>query len=415
MQQWMYDGMIRLYRVGIGIAALFSSKARSWVSGRKIWEQELGQVMQGVGRPVVWVHAASVGEFEQGRPLMEGLREQCPEVFILLTFFSPSGYELRKEYAVADHVMYLPLDTRKNAGRFISLARPAVALFIKYEFWFNHLAALKAVGSKVFLVSGRFHAGQGFFKSWGAWFRKGLSSFDHFYLQDQGSAQLLDGIGEKRYTVNGDTRFDRVVAIKESSAELPDIADFVKGRPCVVLGSSWPQEELRMLEMIKAHGDKGFCTIIAPHEIDQGRIADFIRDCPSKVARYSQWQSGTADVLIIDSIGILSRVYRYGSMAFVGGAYGAGLHNVLEPAVWSIPVFFGPRYESFPEALGLVDAGGALSVDSLSELEKTLLELLENTEKRLSMGADAGRFCMSHKGASQVILSAVVPLLKTKS
>ena len=415
MQQWIYDLMISLYGVGISIASLFSSKARLWKKGRKDWKVKLEKAISANQLPVLWIHAASLGEFEQGRPIIEMLREQRTEVYILLTFFSPSGYEVRKAYDAVDHVMYLPLDTRSNAKEFVRLVNPGIAVFIKYEFWFNHLEALKSKGSKVYLASGRFYAKQGFFQSWGSWFRKGLEAFDHFYLQDQESADLLDSIGLRNFTVNGDTRFDRVIAIKEEAQEIPAINDFLDNRRCLILGSSWPQEELHLLNFLNQHGSEGFKTIIAPHEINESRIETFAKDCKLEVARLSTWKGANADVLFVDSIGLLAQIYRYANIAFIGGAYGSGLHNVLEPAVWSVPVIFGPRYEGFQEAVGLHSAGGAKVVESQADFDNTLLELFSDEVKRAEMGKAAGDYCMSHKGATEVVVKEICGQLDEKN
>lgn len=414
MQQWIYNRMIALYRVGISIAALFNDKAKLWIQGRKQWKGQLEKALLNNSAPVLWIHAASLGEFEQGRPIIESVREQVDDIFILLTFFSPSGLEVRKYYDKVDHVMYLPLDKRSKAQDFVKTLRPDVAVFIKYEFWFNHLHALSANGSKVYLASGRFHGKQGFFQSWGAWFRKGLNAFDHFYLQDRESAELLESIGVQNFTVNGDTRFDRVISIMEEAKELPSIQDFVGDRPCLIVGSSWPQEELRILTFLNQLESSELKIIIAPHEIKASRIDSFETECKFKVARLSDWNGEAADVLFIDSIGLLAQVYRYASVAFVGGAFGEGLHNVLEPAVWSVPVIFGPRYQGFQEAVGLIEAGGAQVVESQQEINNLLMELLFNSELQSKMGKAAGDYCKSHKGATKVVVDQIVEVIQEK-
>lgn len=415
MQQWIYGLVISLYGIGISIASLFNAKARQWKIGRRGWQVGLKKVVSENHLPIIWIHAASLGEFEQGRPIIEMLREQSADVFILLTFFSPSGYEVRKEYDEADYVMYLPLDTSSNAKVFVNLVNPAVAVFIKYDFWFNHMKVLRSANVKVYLASGRFYAKQAFFQSWGSWFRKGLGAFDHFYLQDSESATLLESIGLRNYTVNGDTRFDRVIAIKEDAQELAEVEDFLDGSPCLVIGSSWPQEEAHILSFLNQYGASQFKTIIAPHEISEKRIAEFTRDCKLKVARLSTWKGESAEVLFVDSIGRLAQIYRYASVAFIGGAYGRGLHNVLEPAVWSVPVLFGPRYQGFQEAVGLIAAGGARVVASQADFDSTLQELFSDEVKRTEIGKAAGDYCLSHKGATEVVVREISSHLDEKN
>ncbi|NNC84225.1 MAG: 3-deoxy-D-manno-octulosonic acid transferase [Flavobacteriales bacterium] len=410
VQQALYDLMMRMYVLGIRLAYPFKEKARLWLQGRKNWAERLQQVMQDRGGPVIWIHAASLGEFEQGRPIIEALRKEFPHAQLVLSFFSPSGYTIRKDYDKVDLVTYLPLDTKQNAKRFIEILDPTIALFIKYEFWFNHLNELKRNQIPTILVSGRLHAKQGFFKPWGGFFKKGLEAFSHFFLQNEESARLLEEIGFTNYTVNGDTRFDRVMEMKNEERSLEKIERFCRDLPVIVVGSSWPYDEILMMEYINSHPERDFKVIFAPHEIDQKRISEFINKCRSPAIRYSEMEesSGNEKVLFVDSIGMLSYLYKYATVALIGGGFGAGIHNTLEAAVWSRPILFGPRYQMFKEAVDLVENGAAFSVETQKELNAMLNKLLfEDEELKESAGQQAWRYCAANQGASQEVISYV--------
>ncbi|NND93375.1 MAG: 3-deoxy-D-manno-octulosonic acid transferase [Flavobacteriales bacterium] len=409
-QQLIYDLMIRAYRLAIAIVSPFNGKAGKWISGRRGWREKLRNNLNTEGQKVFWVHAASLGEFEQGRPVIDMMRSEFPQCKIVLTFFSPSGYEIRKGYDKVDLVTYLPLDTRSNARDFLTIVNPSVAIFIKYEFWFNHLAELKARSIPVLLVAGRLHEKQGFFKPWGGFFRKGLSAFEHFFLQDKTSAYLLDELGFKNYTVNGDTRFDRVLAIQEEDRKFPEIEKFSGGHPTIVVGSSWPYDEILIQKYIAGKRPGSFKVIFAPHEIDKKRINEFINRSPLPAIRYSDISNstGSESVLFIDSIGMLSHLYRYSTVAMIGGGFGAGIHNTLEAAVWSKPLVFGPRYKMFREAVDLVENGSAFPVESQMELDEILDKLLfgDSTIRELA-GQMAWRYCESGQGASKQVVQYV--------
>ena len=407
LNQGLYNVGIRCYGIGIRLFSLFNEKAGLWVSGRKNWRKLLAEKLGHGHDTCIWIHAASLGEFEQGRPLIEALRKIYPKKKFILTFFSPSGYEVRKAYDQVDLVTYMPLDTKANARDFLDLIRPEMALFIKYEFWFNHLAELKKRKVRTLLVSGRMHAGQGFFKPWGGLFREGLKSYDHFFLQDETSAQLLGSIGFMNKTVTGDTRYDRVMAIREENKQLSDIEQFINGKTTVVLGSSWPKEEELMLEFMKKNERLDFKLIIAPHEIQEARMTELLGQYEKAAVRLSTWKGEEAQVLIIDSIGILAQVYKYGDVALIGGGFGAGIHSVLEPAVWGAPVLFGPRYEKFKEAIGLIAAGGAFPVTGQEDFDRKMTELLQNQEFRNKAGEKAFAFCNAKTGATAAIMSYI--------
>lgn len=371
----IYDFFIRLYTFGIHIAALFNPKARLWVKGRE--PSTVYREPSTVSRPpspVLWVHAASLGEFEQGRPVMEAFREKYPDWKIVLTFFSPSGYEVRKDYPHADIVCYLPADTRQNARDFLDQIRPDVAIFVKYEFWANYLFELKKRGVTTLLVSALFRPSQPFFKWYGAFWRKMLACFSHIFVQNESSEKLLQSIGIQNITIGGDTRVDRVLKIAEGVQENEVVSTFVSGAGASVLvaGSTWEADEA--LIFVAATNWK---RIIAPHEPSESNV---LRICKlaGDAQRYSQNEAdrlSLAKTLVIDNVGLLNTLYRYGSVAYVGGGFGKGIHNTLEPAAFGLPIIFGPKYEKFEEARQFVARGGAFPVRNAEELAVVLTKL----------------------------------------
>lgn len=401
----LYSIIIRIYGLAIRLAALFQTKAGLWVAGRKAWRTRLESAFNEVGdRKRIWVHAASLGEFEQGRPVIEAIRAKYPDHFIILTFFSPSGFEIRKNYGQVDHVAYLPLDTRKNAQDFVRTVNPELAIFIKYEFWFRFLDALSQQDIHTILVSGRMHMKQGFFRPWGRYFRAGLDAFDHFFVQDERSAELLKGIGVERLTMNGDTRFDRVMAIREEDPSIESIESWIGEKPCLVVGSSWPYDEILLEQYIRDRVETEFKVILAPHEIDPKRIKEFQAQCvkPSGIWSEGSWEK--EDVLIIDTIGMLSTLYRYADVAIIGGGHGSGIHNTLEAAVWGCPLVFGPRYTPFVEAVELVERGAAVSVEVQEEFDSALDAWLFDSEKAKSAGALGADYCKAQVGATAAVM-----------
>lgn len=351
------------------------------------------------------VHCASLGEFEQGRPLVEALRAQYPEARLVVTFFSPSGYEIRKNYAGADAVYYLPLDTPRAARRFVAQLQPDRVFFVKYEFWRNILRALHRSGARVYLVSGIFRKDMTFFRSaWagGNFFRSILGSFDHFFVQDEASASLLASIGlGDRVTVAGDTRFDRVAGLAQSAPRNEAVERFVGDSFTVVAGSTWPEDEALLIELMAARPDWKF--VVAPHEISSERIDRFMADSGRKAIRYSNISAAQGDetLLMIDSIGLLSSLYRYGQLAYIGGGFGAGIHNTLEAAAWGRAVVFGPRYTKFREAVGLVECGAAISVTTADELKDAMATLSSSWR---TVGDLAAAYVQSHIGATSIIM-----------
>lgn len=401
----LYSIIIHGYGLAIRIATPFRVKARQWVDGRKAWRKQLHSALnEAQGKRRIWVHAASLGEFEQGRPVIEAIRDSYPDDYILLTFFSPSGYEIRKDYGQVDHVSYLPLDTIGNAKDFIQIVDPQLAIFIKYEFWFRFLDALGQADVHTILVSGRMHMKQGFFRPWGRYFRAGLDTFHHFFVQDERSAELLKGIGVDRVTMNGDTRFDRVAAIKEENSRIEAIESWLGDAPCLVVGSSWPYDEILLEQYIRNRVDEEFKVLLAPHEIEQDRMEEFRNQCLKPTGIWSEGSWENDDVLIIDTIGMLSVLYRYADVAIIGGGHGSGIHNTLEAAVWGCPLVFGPRYTPFIEAVELVERGAAVSVEIQEEFDSALDVWLFDSEKAKSAGALGAEYCRTQVGATVAVM-----------
>jgi 3-deoxy-D-manno-octulosonic-acid transferase len=406
--QLFYTLGIYLYVCAIRIASAFRPKAKKWLEGRKDLFKHLAEELQGAEQ-IIWFHCASLGEFEQGRPLFEQLKLTRPGFRILLTFYSPSGYEIRKKYALADWVFYMPLDTPANAKTFLDIVRPSAVFIVKYEFWYNFLTALANRKIRTYLVSGVFREDQIFFKWYGAWFRKKLNVYTQFYLQDTESALLLARYGFMNTLVSGDTRFDRVRQIAAEAREIPQIGIFGQATRLFIAGSAWAGD-LNILAR-SALFDKGYKLVIAPHETD----AAFIRESEAffsakKVLRFSELDEqniSTADVLIIDNVGMLSALYRYGTLAWIGGGFGDGIHNILEAAVFGLPVMFGPNHEKFPEAQALISRGAAFCIQSPDALN-ALLEKMDQVSFLTASGAAAAAYVAENAGATPKILRDAV-------
>ena len=376
---------IRLYGWGIFLASFFSEKAKLWVDGRKNWEADLSSFNErfplNKERPRIWIHCASLGEFEQGRPLIEFIKSKTPDTLIILTFFSPSGYEIRKNYPHADGIFYLPIDSNSNAKRFLQLAKPDKAIFVKYEFWYHYLKALQRANISTIIISAIFRSDQIFFKSYGGFFRKMLRSFNHLFVQDQPSVDLLASINITNTTKAGDTRIDRVAQIPKEGKQFPKVAQFVGESPCLVVGSSWGPDETILKEALASSLPKSWKIILAPHDISASHISAIEKLWPGEIQRFSALKNGdvSADqrVLLIDNIGMLQSLYRYGKIAYIGGGFGAGIHNTLEPITFGLPVIFGPKFQKFEEAKQLLQQGGGFTVSSAADLKDTLLLLLD--------------------------------------
>ena len=402
-----------LIQFGIVVGSYFNKKLRKMLDGER---EAIKQIREKVDPDAqyIWFHAASLGEFEQGRPLIEKVHKEHPEYKILLTFFSPSGYEVRKNYTGADIITYLPIDTITNARAFLRAIRPVMAFFIKYEFWYNYLHILQYRGVPTYSVSSIFRPNQIFFKWYGRNYGRVLQCFTHFFVQNEESQQLLAGIAFKNSTVVGDTRFDRVLQIKEASKQLPIVDSFVhiheEKKPLTfVAGSSWLPDEAIFIEYFNTH--PSWKLIIAPHVIGEDHLKQIISLLKNKkVVRYTQTtetDAANADVLIIDCFGLLSSIYRYGEVAYVGGGFGVGIHNVLEAAVWSIPVIFGPNNAHFAEAQGLKHNGGGFEIHNLEDFSKYIQRFEVETNFRLERGIAGGKYVAALAGASNKVLNNI--------
>jgi 3-deoxy-D-manno-octulosonic-acid transferase len=393
----------------VAIASLFSKKVKKmWEGERKaidILKEEVDP-----NAKYIWFHAASLGEFEQGRPLIESIRKDYPEYKILLTFFSPSGYEVRKDYEGADIICYLPLDTIRNARRFLRAVRPVMAFFIKYEFWYNYMHILKHRNIPAYSVSSIFRPDQVFFKWYGRQYRTVLKCFTHFFVQNNESKELLGKLGITEVDVVGDTRFDRVLQIKEASKHLPIVESFTKNAKKVfVAGSSWQPDEDIFLKYF--NDKKDWKLIIAPHVIGEDHLKQILNHVEGrKVVRYTQAtidNVADAEILIIDCFGLLSSIYNYGTVSYVGGGFGVGIHNVLEAAVWDIPVIFGPNNKHFQEAQGLMKANGGFEITDYDSFCEFMSKFENGDEFLKNSGESAGRFVMSLSGASKKVISYI--------
>lgn len=403
----LYSGFIFLYVFFIRIASLFNQKAEKWIRGRKDLFMLMKAAMkkEGKKKPTAWFHCASLGEFEQGRPVIEAFRKKFPEYRILVTFFSPSGYDVRYKYDQADWVFYLPADTKKNAREFIDLFSPDKVFFIKYEYWFNFLDELFARRIPVYMISSSFRKSHYFFSWYGYWFRKRLKKISWFFLQDEESFRLLKSIGMERCSVSGDTRFDRVTAVAAQKKEFPLVQKFCNQSLVLVAGSTWEEDEQVLLPFM--NNDHKVKVIIAPHEVGSARITSLVSKIRRPVVKYSEAQDKDPagyDVLVIDTIGILATLYKYATVSYVGGAFGRGLHNILEPAAFGIPVFFGSEFSKFREAQELIDLGGAVTVSGSSDFEKKCREVLHDPGSLQLKSKICSDFVARRQGATLRIL-----------
>ena len=411
----LYNIGTRAYFLGIKLAAAFGHrKAKLMEEGRQDWAQKLQAKVnelkaQDSSRPYIWFHAASLGEFEQGRPLIEALREKYPQYRILQTFFSPSGYEVRKNYKGADIVCYLPYDKPSECRRFLDITQPSIAFFVKYEFWGNILEELDRRKVPTYLISGIFREHQAFFKSFGGVLRPVLSHFRHIFVQDEESKRLLATIGyDKNVTICADTRFDRVIAIQQQAKQYAWAEEFSKGQFTLVAGSSWPKDEDILLEHFNQHPEMKL--IIAPHEIHEEHIQSIIGKLKRPYMRYSQLDASkvtSVDCLIIDAIGFLSSIYRYGQVAYIGGGFGVGIHNTLEAAVYGMPVIFGPNHTAFREALGLLDAKGGFTISNADQYASLMQTFMTDPQALREAGQRAGQYVQAESGATETIFKAV--------
>lgn len=402
-----YNFGIYIYSLLIHLLAPFSRKPRKMMKGHWIVYELLRQQKED-GAKYIWFHAASLGEFEQGRPLIEKIRERYPEYKILLTFFSPSGYEVRKNYKGADIVCYLPLDKPRNVNKFLDIIQPCMAFFIKYEFWKNYLDELHKRNIPVYSISSIFRKEQIFFKWYGGTYRKVLANFDQLFVQNETSKRFLSKIGINKVTVVGDTRFDRVLEIRQEAKDLPLVEAFKNNSMTIVAGSSWQPDEDLFIEYFNTHPD--IKLIIAPHVIDENHLVEIISKLKRPYVRYSKANEQNvrnADCLIIDGFGLLSSIYRYGEIAYVGGGFGVGIHNILEAAVYGIPVIFGPKYQKFMEAKQLLEENGAFSIKNYEDLSQLLDKMITDSQYLKEVGANADNYVRRNLGASEKILEQI--------
>jgi 3-deoxy-D-manno-octulosonic-acid transferase len=404
----LYSLFLKLYPLGIRIASLWNEKAGQWIHGRKnLFDRIKNEMAGGSSSPpskVIWMHCASLGEFEQGRPVIERIRAENPGHLIILTFFSPSGFNIVKNFKGADHIFYLPPDSASNAKKFIALVDPSLVLWVKYEYWYHYLAELKRKNISTLLISGAFREGQPFFKWYGAFWRKMLQSFSWYFLQNNKSGELLNNIGINNITVSGDTRFDRVISIAENTDAIAGIKEFCNGSKVVVAGSTWEDDEAELVHYARTNRDIKF--IIAPHEVDKENLRDVKKEFTGSVfySEMNETTSQTSNTIIIDNVGMLSRLYQYADIAYVGGGFGYdGLHNILEPAVFGKPVMFGPGIERNFEAVELVECGGGIIINNALELEKAMDGLFSDKVKLEKMGAAAKAYVYGNAGASEKI------------
>ncbi|MBQ9435234.1 MAG: 3-deoxy-D-manno-octulosonic acid transferase [Bacteroidales bacterium] len=403
----LYTLFIHLYSLGALLASPFSLQARQWWQGRRHLLDLLKEKCQGK-QNIIWIHSASLGEFEQGKPLMERIRKEHPECSILLTFFSPSGYEIRKNEPLADVVAYLPADTLRNVRRFLDIVQPKAAIFVKYEYWFNYMDALYKRQIPFYYISAIYRPSQHFFKWYGGWFVRQLKKCTHFFVQNAISQQLLNSIGIHNVTIAGDTRFDRVYAIAQQDYTLDFAVRFKGDSQLIVAGSTWEPDEQLLRQVFEAVHDR-YKLILAPHMIDSEHIKS-IKNLFSdyKVLCYTEMEGQPIEdyqVLIIDTIGLLSKIYKYSDLSYIGGAFGKGLHNILEAGVFGVPLFFGPKYSKFNEAVELVSRGGAFSIQTAEEMTTRIQQFSAQPEQYGAVCDICRTFVQENLGAVDKIMA----------
>ena len=401
----LYSCCMAIYAALIRFASLFNRKAKQWCDGRKGMTERMREAI-GNEQNIVWIHVASLGDFEQGRPLVDYIKANYPDYKILLTFFSPSGYEVRKNYPNADYVFYIPQDTKREVVRFLDAAKPKVAIFVKYEFWLNMLTELGKRNIRTFIVSAIFRRRSIFFNPFGGIWRKALGVFEQIFVQDEASKELLAEIGVENVVVAGDTRFDRVLAIADSAEKVSVVEEFKGKNRLFVAGSTWGPDEEILLPLIKANPDVKF--VVAPHEMDERRIERILRE--TKAVRYTQCEGVDLvdkQVLVLDTMGLLSRVYGSAEWAYVGGGFGAGIHNTLEAAVYGIPVAFGTKYHKFKEARDLIALSVGCSVKNERELQSWFNELKSDADYLARLSVVAKLYVEQHRGTTERIVKKI--------
>lgn len=407
--RFIYEIIIRLYSLLVWIASAFNTKAKAFIKGRKGGVKALlAQV--NTQKPTLWMHAASLGEFEQGRPIIERLKIKYPKHQILLTFFSPSGYEVRKGYEQADQVCYLPIDSYFQAKRFVYELNLSAAIIIKYEFWHNYIYHLHQKQVPTYVVSTIFRPEQIFFKSYGTWFKKSLQRITQLFVQDQDSLDLLQKHGVTQSQVIGDTRFDRVADVVKNAPDFPLIAAFCQGHKLIVAGSTWEPDEQLLLQYMEKHQETDIKLIIAPHEVTSPHIKSLCKQIALSYQLYSEVEPNSlqaARILIIDTIGLLSSIYRYGDFAYIGGGFGVGIHNILEAATYGMPVIFGPNYKKFREAREMISKQAARSISDYEQLETCFDNFLNHPHKLKQSAQQAKEYVLSNLGATDIFMQYI--------
>lgn len=404
-----YNIAIKVYYSLVLLFSFFNKKAKLWVEGRKNWQLKFSP---NPNTKKIWLHFASLGEFEQGKPLLQAIRKEYPEKEIIITFFSPSGYEIRKNSPLGDYILYLPLDTLANAKKFIDLFKPEIAIFNKYEYWYHFYKELNTRNVPVYVTSAIFRPNQIFFKWYGSFNRRILSFVTHFFVQNEESAELLNSIGIGNFTVCGDTRFDSVLDLAKNRKDFPLIAEFKGNGHLIIAGSTWPADEELLAEYSK-NLDKNWKWVFAPHEIGEEKIANLEKMIGDKSVRYSSLLDGSKQMnpsikyIIIDNIGMLSSLYSYGEIAYIGGGFGVGIHNTLEAAAWGLPVVFGSNYQKFQEAKDLISVGGGFAVANQQELNSAFNKLITQPEFREKAGESAKSYVAQNIGATAVIMETI--------
>lgn len=407
---FLYNLVIHVAGFFLKIISLFSPKIKLFVEGRKNVFSILEEKIKADDK-TIWFHSASLGEYEQGLPVIEEIKKKFPSHKIIVTFFSPSGFEVRKNNTIADVTLYLPLDTKSNAKKFLKLVHPELAFFIKYEFWLNYLKELETTKTPTYLISGIFRDNQMFFKWYGGFYRKALKAFTYFFVQNEKSKEKIEAIGFNNVIVSGDTRFDRVAAILERDNSLDFIAKFKNNTPTIVIGSSWPKDEALLIEYINKTS-KNVKFIIAPHNIKQEQILNLKTQITKPSILFSQKDTAANlaeyNVFIIDTIGLLTKIYSYATIAYVGGGFGnPGIHNILEPATFGAPIIIGPNYSNFAEAVQLVNIGGCLVISDQEELKENFDRLLSDNEFFEEKSQICKSYIQDHKGATKSILKLI--------
>ena len=402
----LYNIAMGCYHLGIAAVAPWNKKAQLWRDGRKNLFERLRTAVDS-SSPIVWVHVASLGEFEQGRPIIEKIKAEHPEYKILLTFFSPSGYEIRKNYQGADYIFYLPLDTPSNARQFLDIVKPQMAVFVKYEYWLNLLAELKKRQIPTYIVSAIFRRDSIFFRSTGKMWREALKSFNMLFVQDENSKNLLAELGHQNVVVAGDTRFDRVAQIAATAKKIEVIEQFKGDSRLFVAGSSWGPDEDLIVRLANENPTIKF--VVAPHEMEEARMAKIEQNATGGAVRYTKIEGDITDkqILILDTMGMLSSVYGYADFSYIGGGFGVGIHNTLEAATFGLPIAFGPNYQKFKEARDMIALGGATSVTTYEELEKWFTPLRDDADHLAAVSKISKDYTAQNQGATNLFFNYV--------